>query len=60
MKIKTLIVDDEPLARERIRGMLQDEKDFEIVGECVGGLEAVETIERLAPTWFFSIFRCRR
>jgi two-component system LytT family response regulator len=53
MKIKTLIVDDEPLARERIRRMLQDEKDITIVGECVGGLEAVETIERVAPALVF-------
>ena len=53
MKIKTLIVDDEPLARERIRRMLQDEQDIAIVGECVGGLEAVETIERLAPDLVF-------
>ncbi len=53
MKIKTLIVDDEPLARERVRRMLQDEKDIAIVGECVGGLEAVETIERIAPDLVF-------
>ncbi|MDQ3062554.1 MAG: LytTR family DNA-binding domain-containing protein [Acidobacteriota bacterium] len=53
MKIKTLIVDDEPLARERIRRMLQDEKDIVIVGECVGGLEAVETIEQIAPDLVF-------
>ncbi|HLM61839.1 MAG TPA: LytTR family DNA-binding domain-containing protein [Pyrinomonadaceae bacterium] len=53
MKIKTLIVDDEPLARERIRRMLQDEKDITIVGECIGGLEAVETIERIAPDLVF-------
>ncbi len=53
MKIKTLIVDDEPLARERIRRMLHDEKDILIAGECVGGLEAVETIEKILPDLVF-------
>ncbi len=45
-RIRTLIVDDEPLARERLRGMLQSEVSVEIVGECRSGTEAIATIKR--------------
>lgn len=40
--IRTLIVDDERLARQRIRRMLAGEQDIEIMGECAAGPEAVE------------------
>ena len=40
MRIKTLIVDDEPIARERVRRMLREEPDIEVVGECGNGAEA--------------------
>lgn len=40
--IRTLIVDDEPLARDGIRLLLQDQQDFQIIGECGTGLQAVE------------------
>jgi two-component system, LytTR family, response regulator len=46
MKIRTLIVDDEPLARERLRGMLGKEADVAIIGECGSGTEAIATIKR--------------
>lgn len=52
-KIKVLIVDDEPLARRGIRGLLEKETDFEIVGECKNGREAVSAIEQLAPELVF-------
>jgi two-component system, LytTR family, response regulator len=39
--IRTLIVDDEPLAREGIRLLLQDQPDFNVVGECGNGAQAV-------------------
>ena len=44
MSIQTLIVDDEPLARERIRMLLRDEKEFIIVAECSNGKEAFRKI----------------
>ncbi|MFN0057534.1 MAG: LytR/AlgR family response regulator transcription factor [Planctomycetota bacterium] len=47
MAIKVLVVDDEPLARERIRTLLAGEADFEIVAECSNGLEALEAIKEL-------------
>lgn len=45
MKIDTLIVDDEPLARERIRTLLKDETDFTIVGEASNGTEALKHLQ---------------
>ena len=44
MKIRTVIVDDEPLARERIRSLLEPEADVEIVAECGSGDEAIEAL----------------
>ncbi|MEW6210354.1 MAG: response regulator, partial [Acidobacteriota bacterium] len=52
-RIRVLIVDDEPLAREGVRMRLSGEADFEIVGECSTGRKAVEAIERLAPDLVF-------
>ena len=46
---RVLIVDDEALARERVRTLLASEKDVTIVGECSGGREAVATIVRERP-----------
>jgi two-component system LytT family response regulator len=45
MNIRTLIVDDEPLAREGIRLLLQKETDISIVGECGNGMQAVQTLQ---------------
>ncbi|MGH7595280.1 MAG: LytR/AlgR family response regulator transcription factor [bacterium] len=53
MKIHTLIVDDEPLARERIRALLADEPDIEMIGECANGHEAVGAIQRDKPDLLF-------
>ena len=49
MKIRTLIVDDEPLAREWVRNGLQTEPDLEIIGECGDGFEAVKAIASEKP-----------
>jgi two-component system, LytTR family, response regulator len=51
--IRTLIVDDEPLARERLRGLLSAEAEVEIIGECASGTEAVATIRSAAPDLVF-------
>jgi two-component system, LytTR family, response regulator len=53
MKTRTLIVDDEPLARERLRQLLQQEPDIELVGECADGAAAVAAIRELAPDLVF-------
>ena len=51
--IRTVIVDDEPLARERMRSLLDTEEDVEIVGEAKDGVEAVETILGQSPDLVF-------
>ena len=51
--MKILIVDDEPLARERVRRHLRDEPGIEIVGEAGNGREAVSAIEEKTPDLVF-------
>lgn len=52
-KIKTLIVDDEPLARRNLRLLLEQDPQIEIIGECRNGKEAVKAIEASRPDLIF-------
>lgn len=47
--IRILIVDDHPVVRDGLRGMLAGQPGFEVVGEAANGLQAVELVGRLAP-----------
>ena len=49
MKIRTLIVDDEPLVRLGLRRLLERHAQFELIGECGDGRSAVEAVARLEP-----------
>ena len=51
--IRTLIVDDEPLARRNIRLLLEKDPQIEIVAECGNGTDAVNTIHNIAPQLVF-------
>ncbi len=53
MTIRTLIVDDEPLARRGLELRLQDAGDVQIVGQCSNGREALNAIAELAPDLMF-------
>jgi two-component system LytT family response regulator len=53
MSLRVVIVDDEPLARERVRTFLAEEADIEIVAECGDGADAVNQIEKLRPDVLF-------
>jgi two-component system LytT family response regulator len=53
MKLTALIVDDEPLARERLRTLLAAEPELEIIGECVNGREAVAAVKKQRPDLLF-------
>ena len=52
-KIRALIVDDEPLARSRIRNLLQDSDEVEIVGEAKNGQEAMKLLANYRPDLMF-------
>jgi len=52
-KIRTLIVDDEAMARERILGLLSQEQDVEVIGQCSDGQQAVSAIQQLSPELVF-------
>ena len=51
--IRTLIVDDEALARRGVRQLLAAHADIEIVGECRDGPSAIAALEALAPDLVF-------
>ena len=53
MKIRTLIVDDMQLARERVRRYLSADPEVEVVGECADGREAVGAVGQLTPDLLF-------
>jgi two-component system LytT family response regulator len=53
VKLRTLIVDDELLSRKKVRAFLQEHSEFQIVGECADGEQAVAAIGALRPDLLF-------
>ena len=51
--IRTIIIDDEPLAAEVIRDYLSAYKNIEVVQVCRNGFEGIESISRLQPQLVF-------
>jgi len=58
--IRTLIVDDEPIARQTLKDYCSLESDVEVVGECRYGAEAVKRIAALKPDLVFLDVQMRR
>ena len=52
-KIRTLVIDDEPIARARVVSLLRHETDIEVVGECATGRQAMSAIEHTQPDLLF-------
>lgn len=52
-KIRAMVVDDEAMARERVIGMLRQEADIELIGECSDGQQAVQAIAAQQPDLVF-------
>ena len=52
-KIRALIVDDEPLARRRIKSLLAHDASVEVIAECSDGSKAVSSINELTPDLVF-------
>src|SRR5580692_694854 len=44
MRLRALIADDEPLARERLRFLLSGQEDVEVAGECRNGREVIAAL----------------
>lgn len=53
MKIKVLIIDDEPLARSLVLNYLNDQPEIEVLGEAVDGFDALKKIQQLNPDLIF-------
>jgi len=52
-QIRTLVVDDEPLARQRVISLLKTHNEITLIGECRNGEEAVEAINSKQPDLIF-------
>ncbi|HZQ93716.1 MAG TPA: response regulator [Candidatus Sulfotelmatobacter sp.] len=52
-KIRTIVVDDEPLARSNLLVLLGEDSEIQVVGECGSGAEAVEAIRGSKPDLVF-------
>jgi two-component system, LytTR family, response regulator len=52
-RVRTVIVDDHPLARRRLRVLLEAEADIDVVGECRTGQEAVTVLRAVQPDLVF-------
>jgi len=53
MTLRAMIVDDEPLSRQRLRGLLRGSPDVEVVAEAGDGRQAIELIRHHAPDLLF-------
>jgi two-component system, LytTR family, response regulator len=53
VRLRILIVDDEALARSRVRQMLGEEPDVEVLGECANGPDAIRFIREQRPDLVF-------
>ncbi|MFT7654645.1 MAG: two-component system response regulator AlgR, partial [Candidatus Azotimanducaceae bacterium] len=47
--MKILLVDDETLARDRLRRLLSDHVEHEVVGEAANGMQAIELCAETRP-----------
>lgn len=52
-KIRAVVVDDEPLARQNLRLLLKEDPDVELIAECGSGAEALKVIQKQAPDLLF-------
>ena len=52
-RLRTIIVDDEPLARRLLRSMLGDLAEIELVADCKNGREAISAVRELEPDLMF-------
>ena len=58
--IRTLIADDEPLARRQLRSLLERDPQIALVGEAGSGAEARRAFGNSIPNCCCSMYACRR
>lgn len=51
--MRTIIIDDEPLARSLLLELLENEKEIEVVAQCNDGFEGMKAIQDLQPDLIF-------
>jgi len=51
--LKTILIDDEPLARAMLEELLSTEKDIQIVAQCADGFEGLKAIQEHQPDFIF-------
>lgn len=51
--MRTIIIDDEPLARSLLAELLEEEKDIQVIGECGDGFEGLKSVQDLQPDLIF-------
>jgi two-component system, LytTR family, response regulator len=51
--IRTVLTDDEVLARQKLRQLLREEQDIEIVGECATASETIQVVSEVNPELLF-------
>ena len=52
-ELRTIVVDDEPLARRLLRAILSDVSEIEVIAECKNGREAIVAVRELEPDLIF-------
>ena len=53
MKVRAIIADDEPLARERVRALLAGEPEVEVIAECTNGTQTLKATQEQRPDLLF-------
>jgi two-component system, LytTR family, response regulator len=53
INIKTIIIDDEPLARQLLKDYLNDQPHIQVIAECSDGFEAIKAIRKEKPDLIF-------
>lgn len=53
MRIRTIVIDDEKLSRQRIADFLESESDIEIIQSCASGEDAIKAVQKLRPDLIF-------
>ena len=57
--MKAIIIDDERLARNELKKLLQEFPEVEVIGEAANANEGIDKIESLSPDLIFWTYKCR-